>query len=165
MVPAFPQCDSHPGRLLTNHLLDVADRLRPHGVLLPAAGLFHDLAKGTEYFQRYLRGQPIGDPALKAHAHLGALWLLQFLWSKAISGSLSVEDVIGSYMMVACHHTGLKNAFDSLPPTDDTRRQRWATQLQAIGCPRCGELACDCARRTGAVAGSGRTVGQAEDRI
>src|SRR5438093_1228836 len=80
MAPAFRQCESHPERLLSEHLLDVAGRLRARssGRWLELAGLFHDVGKATSFFQSYLHGGS-PPPLLKAHSEFGAAWLLEFL--------------------------------------------------------------------------------------
>src|SRR4051794_8156076 len=80
MEPAFRLCESHPGRFLTAHLLDVASRLQRYGPLCRLTGLFHDLGKATRFFQEYLHDQAT-DPRLKQHAQLGALWLMETLLS------------------------------------------------------------------------------------
>lgn len=132
MALAFPLCESHPGKPLTGHLEDVANRLTGHGQLGRLAGLFHDVAKGTEYFQHYLNGDAVGDLRLKQHAHLGAVWLLSHLLPKVAAQELPIDQVVLTYLMVAHHHTGLRNALDSLPPGDGAERDRWEKQLQAL---------------------------------
>jgi CRISPR-associated endonuclease/helicase Cas3 len=132
MAPAFRLCESHPGKPLTGHLQDVADRLTAHGSLGRLAGLFHDVAKGTEHFQHYLKGEPFSD-RLKQHAHLGAFWLLSHLLPKVAAVDLAIDQAVLAYLMVAHHHTGLKNALDSLPPLKgDAARELWAKQIQAL---------------------------------
>ncbi len=132
MAPAFRLCESHPGKPLTGHLQDVANRLTACGWLGRIAGLFHDVAKGTEHFQHYLKGQPVSDLRLKQHAHLGAVWLLNHLLPKVAAHGLTIDQTVLAYLMVAHHHTGLKNALESLPPSDDVARGLWAKQLQAL---------------------------------
>src|SRR5262245_52897356 len=119
MVRAFHLCESHPGRLLTDHLIDVASRLSADGSMSHIAGIFHDIAKATEFFQDYLQRKPIADSRLKQHAHLGAYLLLQQLMPKVEQGSLSIQRAVLAFLMVACHHTGLTNALDYLPPGDE----------------------------------------------
>jgi CRISPR-associated endonuclease/helicase Cas3 len=132
MAPAFLLCESLPGKPLTGHLKDVADRLAAHGWLGRLAGLFHDVAKGTEYFQHYLKGEAVGDLRLKQHAHLGAVWLLSHLLPKVAAQELPIDQAVLAYLMVAHHHTGLKNALDSLPPADGAARVLWEKQLQVL---------------------------------
>lgn len=119
MVPAFQQCESHPGRPLTDHLLDVAARLQTRPAIpiwLPLAGLFHDLGKATEYFQVYLQGQA-APPELRRHAEMGALWLLEFLRQQHLlsgSGKVSPIDAALAFLFVRRHHGRLDDLLDSL---------------------------------------------------
>lgn len=119
MAPAFQQCESHPRRLLTDHLLDVAARLQTRPAIpiwLPLAGLFHDLGKATEYFQAYLQGQ-IAPPELRRHAEMGALWLLKFLHQQHLLIGSSKVSPIGAalaFLFVRRHHGRLDDLLDSL---------------------------------------------------
>lgn len=117
MALAFQLCESHPGRLLTDHLCDVADRLRARHAVptwLPLAGLFHDLGKATEYFQAYLQGQDV-PPELKRHAEMGALWLLEFLRQQHLApGKISPVDTALAFLFVRRHHGRLDDLLDSL---------------------------------------------------
>jgi CRISPR-associated endonuclease/helicase Cas3 len=134
MAPAFQHCESHPGKPLTDHLRDVSERLAGAGHLMRTAGLFHDVAKATEYFQQYLNGRiPNADLPLKQHAHLGAMWLLHYLVPKVNDQSLTIQEAVLAYLMVANHHTGLNNALDSLPPSDSAKcNHLWCKQLEAF---------------------------------
>src|SRR5258707_9119246 len=98
MAPAFLQCESHPGKSLTAHLTDVAERLASNSPLLRAVGLYHDLAKSTDYFQRYLKGEPVPNLRLKEHAHLGALCLLHNLWPKVEAGVIPLENAVMAFL-------------------------------------------------------------------
>lgn len=144
-VPAFRQCESHPGRPLTDHLSDVADRLRVHSavpVWLPLAGLFHDLGKATAYFQAYLQGND-APRELKRHAEMGALWLLEFLrghWLPA--GKVSHVDVALAFLFVRRHHGRLDDLLDSLT-TDQAGIARVQQQLAAMDLPGIQEWLAD----------------------
>jgi CRISPR-associated endonuclease/helicase Cas3 len=134
MAPVFLQCESHPGRSLTNHLLDVAERLSVgDGMdsLLRIAGLFHDLGKATGFFQSHLHGRPC-DPHLKQHAQFGAVWLLDFLNRKAIpSEPNSLLEAILHYLIVRRHHGRLDDLVDSLTSPAPDEYQRWLARLSA----------------------------------
>lgn len=136
-VPAFRQCESHPGRPLTDHLSDVADRLRVRAavpVWLPLAGLFHDLGKATAYFQAYLQGDD-APRELKRHAEMGALWLLEFLCGHWLSaGNVSHVDVALAFLFVRRHHGRLDDLLDSLT-TDEAGIARVRQQLTAMDLP------------------------------
>lgn len=114
MVPAFQQCESHPGRSLTAHLLDVADRLSEDAVnstWLKLVGVFHDLGKATSFFQSHLHGgKPPED--LRRHSELGALWLLNVL-HKGDNGFSPVKKALG-FLFVLRHHGRLWDILDEL---------------------------------------------------
>ena len=136
-APAFLQCESHPGRSLTDHLCDVADRLRVRAavpVWLPLAGLFHDLGKATAYFQAYLQGND-APRELKRHAEMGALWLLEFLRGHWLPvGNVSHVDVALAFLFVRRHHGRLDDLLDSLT-TDEAGIARVQQQLTAMDLP------------------------------
>ncbi len=142
---------SHPDRSLSRHLDEVGQItgliLARHGshpfstvgldaasVLKSLAG-WHDIAKATSFFQNYIAdpdafeqrsrsGDPLADPALKAHTPLGAFLALRH-WSKSKShgitpGSSVLETMLlGLLMMLVVrgHHTRLptqRKLYDTL---------------------------------------------------
>lgn len=118
MVPAFLRCESHPGRLLVEHLLDVRGRLG--GPLLQLAALCHDLGKATEYFQGYLNNRPPADLRLKQHARAGAEVLLELLWERSeTSQAMAPEQVLLLYLFVRRHHGALDDLLDAIPARDE----------------------------------------------
>ena len=130
MVLAFQQCESHPGRLLTDHLLDVCRRL-PEDVethdTLKLAGSFHDLGKATAFFQSHLYGgRPPQD--LKRHAELGSLWLFEVLRQRTDYKGHSSVDMAMGYLMVLRHHGHLGDILDELIP-DPSSADRVHRQL------------------------------------
>lgn len=133
-VPAFRQCESHPGRPLYDHLIDVAERLHARSAVpdwLPLAGLFHDVGKATVYFQAYLRGDD-APPELKRHSELGALWLLGFLLQEWLSsGRASPVDVAWAFLFVRRHHGRLDDLLDALT-TDQKSIERSRLQVAAM---------------------------------
>jgi CRISPR-associated endonuclease/helicase Cas3 len=110
---AFLQCESHPGRLLTDHLLDVGSRLSAE---LRVVGLSHDLGKATEYFQHYLAGDKGIDPKLRRHALLGAELVLEILARKLDESAVSPEQALLAYSYVKRHHGALDNLLDFCEP-------------------------------------------------
>lgn len=136
MAHAFQLCESHPGRPLTDHLRDVADRLQARPAVpiwLPLAGLFHDLGKATEYFQAYLQGRA-APPELRRHAEMGALWLLEFLRQQHLlsdSGEVSSIDAALAFLFVRRHHGRLDDLLDSLM-VDQKGAAQFQQQLVAM---------------------------------
>lgn len=135
MAPAFLQCESHPGRLLTEHLRDVASRIRrsaPDCQWLAWVGLFHDLGKATDFFQGYLHG---GDAPqrLRRHADLGALWLLEYLSTKLEqnAGLTLVEGAL-AFLFVRRHHGRLDDLVDALVEPQADELKLFTEQLQAL---------------------------------
>ena len=121
MVPAFAHCESHPGRLLVDHLSDVSGRLREP--LLRLAALCHDVGKGTTYFQDYLHNQSPRDARLKRHSHLGAEVLLEVLWEDIdTSAEAGAQWPLLAYMFVRRHHGALDDLADALSATEEQRK-------------------------------------------
>ncbi len=117
MAIAFRQCESHPGRPLTDHLEDVAGRLQD--AFLRSVGLFHDVGKGTEYFQDYLHGRPPRQAALSRHSLLGAELFLRYALHAIATGACNIEDAALGYVMIRRHHGPLDNLVDGLSITAD----------------------------------------------
>src|SRR5579872_3850918 len=118
MVRPFPQCESHPGRLLVEHLEDVATRARSMAVDDPwpaTLGLFHDVGKATSYFASHLNGESVVPPILSHHAKLGAILLLLSLSAgDCVSSTASLLERSLAYLAVRGHHTGLNDLIPSL---------------------------------------------------
>jgi len=132
MAAAFLQCESHPGKALTAHLLDVAGRAGDQAGSLPwLAGLFHDLGKATKFFQAHLHGRPC-DPYLKQHSQFGANWLLSLLTHRAFpaEGDPLLEASL-YYLMVRRHHGRLDDLVDSLTSPSPEEQQRWLARMRA----------------------------------
>jgi CRISPR-associated endonuclease/helicase Cas3 len=136
MAPAFLQCDSHPGRLLTEHLLDVRSRLAGTDDWLELAALCHDVGKATEFFQRYLYGASTPQE-LRRHAELGAFWLLEILQSADSANTArgsSVERAL-AFAFVLRHHGRLGDLLDDLTlhPATPARISRQLAGMDAEG--------------------------------
>lgn len=130
MVPAFAHCESHPGRLLVDHLLDVSGRL--DGPSLRLTALCHDVGKGTGYFQAYLHNQSPSDGRLKRHSHLGAEVLLEVLWDNIdLSTEAGAQWPLLAYMFVRRHHGALDDLADALSATEE-QRKLLALQREAL---------------------------------
>ncbi|MBI4454799.1 MAG: CRISPR-associated helicase Cas3' [Acidobacteria bacterium] len=137
MTLAFQQCESHPGRWLVDHLVDVAGRLRTRKrsvPWLPLAGLFHDVGKGTSFFQAHLHGQKAPQD-LKRHAQLGAVWLLSYFQGK-IGQELcpAIEDLALAHLFVNRHHGRLDDLVDTLNNGDAKDLDRFKRQLVSMDC-------------------------------
>jgi CRISPR-associated endonuclease/helicase Cas3 len=121
-----------PHHDLGDHLRAVAALARRHRASLPdadlaaIAGLWHDLGKYRDGFQRYIRlvGNEGGEQAHiegklprgsdKSHSAAGALWALQHL-----SQTLGAQGVVIARVLqylIAGHHAGLDNWDDGLKP-------------------------------------------------
>lgn len=135
MVRSFHQCESHPGRLLTEHLRDVAIRassMLPSDPWPPIYGLFHDVGKATSYFAAHLNGENT-DRRLSHHAALGStLLLLALTSSDSVRGGLgSIEclDLAMAHLAVRGHHTGLKDLVSSLDAPSHFEKETLEKQL------------------------------------
>lgn len=134
MGPAFLSCESHPGRPLVDHLVEVHDLLQPLPVTrwvpnLPLAGLCHDLAKATGYFQSYLRGSPI-DLRRKSHAFPSAVIFLSIVGQLDVDGERCLERGV-LYQFIRRHHGALDNLLDAIS-IDSLDRVKLEAQLAAI---------------------------------
>ena len=134
MAVAFRQCESHHGRPLANHLLDVASRIRSVRADDIAAywiGLFHDLGKATRFFQTYLNGGDVSR-ALRAHSRFGATWLLSILLQhRAEDPSISAIDLALAHLFVRRHHGRLDDLCDSLADSDAAELATFVEQIKA----------------------------------
>src|SRR5574337_511522 len=133
MVLAFQQCESHPGRPLTEHLCDVAGRLQSCSGAprwLRPVGLFHDVGKATGYFQAYLRGAS-APSELKRHSEIGALWLLHFLSTHPEYCGGSIAEIALAFQFVKRHHGRLDDLLDSLIFKSQSR-ERFQKQIDAM---------------------------------
>jgi len=129
-APAFLRCESHPGRPLTEHLLEVRDLLRGSAAArsfpdLPDAGLSHDLAKGTIFFQDHLHGQAVDQhQQLKTHALLSAVLFLRIgVEARADRPREDSQfDRAFLFQVVRRHHGALHNLLDDLSLSEDETR-------------------------------------------
>ncbi len=133
MAPAFLHCESHPGRLLIDPLLDVRDRLGlGDGHWLAWAALFHDLGKATSYFQSYLHGGNV-SPELRRHAEVGAFWLMQFIQPTLASGDgATALDAALAFLFVRRHHGSLDDLLDGVSCPDHGSLNRLQQQLETL---------------------------------
>ena len=108
---------AHPGQFLSDHCDGVATLAGTYGESLgmravaELAGLLHDVGKGTDQFQRHLRGEL--TPA-NYHTHQGALVVERLLSAFESVPGYVIDGIVGS---IACHHGGL------------TRRDAWESSL------------------------------------
>ena len=118
-----------PGHLLADHLLAVASgaesflqRSPESAGIVHLAGLWHDLGKYRDGFQRYIRAAATGPDAHiegkvptgsdKTHSAAGALWALQHLGDRYGPQGVVVARVL--QYLIAGHHAGLDNWDDGL---------------------------------------------------
>lgn len=121
MARAFAQCESHPGRPLADHLVDVSGRLSEP--LLRLTALCHDAGKASLYFQEYLSNRPPGDGRLKQHSHLGAELLLEVLWEAFHSGvEVDASRLLLAYSFVRRHHGALDDLADAASATEEQKK-------------------------------------------
>jgi CRISPR-associated endonuclease/helicase Cas3 len=133
MALAFLHCESHPGRLLVDHLLDVKNRLGlGDSHWLTWAALFHDLGKATSYFQAYLHGETVSSE-LRRHADIGAFWLMQFMQpTLASSDGATAVDAALAFLFVRRHHGSLDDLLDGLNCPDHSTLNRLREQLSTM---------------------------------
>lgn len=126
IVIPFNECCSHPGRPLSDHHGKVAGLMHRAASELPGelpeffadlvrlVGLFHDLGKGTTFFQNgRLKGQRIKRRELGNHASLSALLCFSSLRS-AVDSWCDDSQVADFYFLAAVmairrHHGALKD--------------------------------------------------------
>ena len=113
---------SHPGMLLKDHLEQVTDkglrRFRENSVfpeselLLKVILSFHDLGKGSAYFQNYLmNGAPRSN--LTRHSEFSAIWAFHYCSSVL---KLPPLDRFFAYICVNAHHGNLGDMDELLAP-------------------------------------------------
>jgi CRISPR-associated endonuclease/helicase Cas3 len=142
--------ESHPGKLLKEHLQEVATgartrldhpALRHRALLREAAqliGLAHDLGKYTPYFQMHLKEGKRFEGGLERHAFMGAVlsaWLLlERLEELPNAPGQDFLPLLG-YLAVHRHHGNLVAPEAILPPLGDPERatgELWRA-LRALG--------------------------------
>lgn len=133
MVLAFLHCESHPGRLLIDHLLDVRNRLGLDDAhWLACAGLFHDVGKATSFFNEYLHGKKI-PPELSRHAEIGAFWLMEVIKPIVASGrGMTPVEAALAILFVRRHHGSLDDLFDGITLPDQRTLDRLHKQLGSM---------------------------------
>lgn len=128
---------SHPGKLLREHLQEVAEAARRHldhpalryrELLREAAylvGLAHDVGKYTSYFQKHLQNGTRFEGGLERHGFLSATLTAWILWQRR----QTMPDAPGKqflpllgYLVVHRHHGHLLAPEVILPPLGDLRR-------------------------------------------
>lgn len=116
------QFNSHPGKLLHDHLNGVATKVerRTSQKAAKIAAIFHDLGKINQNFQDKLQGKQVG---YSSHAYLSAIaWLCFCRGNRSIIKTLIGDDplmVFSVAAMIARHHGNLpdmdKGIFKELP--------------------------------------------------
>lgn len=129
--------ESHQGKLLKEHLLEVAEgararldhpALRHRELLRETAyliGLAHDLGKYTPYFQAYLKGQRRSQEGLEHHSFFGAIGSAQLLRArlKKLPEAPGKEFLpLLGYMVVYRHHGDLVAPAAALPPLGEPEK-------------------------------------------
>ncbi len=138
---------SHPGKLLEDHLIGVAnlaekllqekpkrwqELLSPY---LRIAALTHDIAKATGYFQQYIQADEEGKKKLRnkpetKHAHLSAI--VAYYVSKQISSEDSLMHFF-TYLAVRRHHGNLDNVqYETIAMLSDEDEKIMYRQIESI---------------------------------
>lgn len=107
--------ESHPGKLLTQHLACVAESAcnkisnlrhlqllvsRPYEKLAWITGISHDIGKSSIYFQDYLHTKNFSDPILKSHSTVSSLYALIVSMKKLDDADFPILGM----MIVQGHH-------------------------------------------------------------
>lgn len=120
---------SHPNILLKDHLLQVTksgiSRFTDNGIfgsyheLLKVILVFHDLGKGSFFFQDHLNGAPGSN--LSKHSEFSAIWVYHYCIELC---HLSHLEAILGFVCVRAHHRNLGNVPELLCPelSDDSLR-------------------------------------------
>ncbi len=106
-------CFSHPNKLLSSHIENIA-AFDVNDELFVLAAKFHDLGKTTDSFQRYIQGYAQrGEP----HAFVsGVLFLLQFL------EKLKPKELLFVYNAIISHHSKLKSVNEIFDEFSDSQK-------------------------------------------
>ncbi len=106
---------SHPDLLLKDHLEQVMrtgiDRFERNGIFGQYASLlkvilaFHDLGKGSQYFQNYLLDKAPRSN-LTRHSEFSALWAYYYCKSEL---QLGILECLIAYVCIKSHHSDLKD--------------------------------------------------------
>ena len=146
IVIPFDECRSHPDRMLEDHQASVANLMERYAFRGPSippyfaqlaklVGLFHDVGKGTWFFQKgRLANEKIPRQELGNHAKLSALITLKALeyaieqWSDSESETCLMLAI--ALNAILQHHGNLKDLSDvfGLPLRDNDEEE----QLKAI---------------------------------
>jgi len=129
--------ESHPGRLLRDHLLEVAEGakarldhpalryrelLREVGWLI---GLSHDMGKYTSYFQAHLHEDKRFEGGLERHAFLGAVfaaWLVAKRLPELSEAPNKGFLPLLAYLVVRRHHGDLRSPKELVPKSRELKR-------------------------------------------
>jgi CRISPR-associated endonuclease/helicase Cas3 len=133
MAQPFLQCESHPGRPLVEHLLDVAARALVRGgddPWLRGVGLFHDLGKASAFFAAHLAGRSVNGE-LSRHSWLGATLILHFLTMNGDAGKDNLEIAL-AYLAIRGHHTGLMDLVSALEAPSQREATVFNQQFSAM---------------------------------
>lgn len=137
-LPYYDEIWSHPEKQLREHLENVGKIAKslaeaiplnlPECEVLPEVaylvGVYHDLGKGTPFFQEYLRETDsdrklrLKNKAETKHSLISAVATYfaveEYLKNKYFSGELTFFLPIASFISVRRHHTNLQTAFEDL---------------------------------------------------
>jgi len=129
--------ESHPGRPLRDHLLEVAEGTRAcldhpalrHRELLREvawlAGLSHDVGKYTSYFQAHLHEDKRFEGGLERHAFLGAVfaaWIVRKRSPTLPEASNKEFLPLLAYLVVHRHHGDLRSPKELIPKSRELKR-------------------------------------------
>lgn len=136
---------SHPDKRLEEHLKEVKEwgnyykSLNPqvlkeiHNAIIDSYLLFHDMGKGTLYFQKYIRKEPV-EERLKSHAAISAMLFLYYHIHKGTVKDWE-EVIVSMAYAILKHHGDMENYSDIDSYLSDTNKELLKQQYEAFDYP------------------------------
>ncbi len=133
---------SHPDKRLEEHLKEVKEWGNFYKILNPQVLkdinaniidsylLFHDMGKGTLYFQKYIRKEPV-EERLKNHAAISAMLFLYYHIQKGTAKDWE-EVIVSMAYAILKHHGDIENYSDIDSYLSDANRELLKQQYEAF---------------------------------